>query len=203
VLEHAQPIPLIPVLDDPALAQAKDDEAGDRARLARGRQAQLRNWAKGMDTRAKTDGQDTQLLARDGAACQPVAQPRSAVEVSELDSLLKRRQNPKQMLQQENNRLRELAGRSTVTTHLARVIEALNDALCDVETATEAHLSQHSHLPREVNRWLALPGIGPEIVWPLLVLLLSVRPDLRRSPVLTSGSSILCFWLRRSGECSG
>jgi transposase len=136
---------------------------------------QVRNWAKGTGQRAKNDRQDARLLARYGAACQPVAQPPLAAAVSELDSLLKRRQDLEQMLQQENNRLQELHGRpgiaSAVEANLARVIAALQDALREVEAAITAHLQQHAHLQAEAQRLLALPGIGPKVVLPLVVLL--------------------------------
>ncbi len=136
---------------------------------------QVRDWAKGTGQRAKNDRQDARLLARYGAACQPVAQPPLAAEVSELDSLLKRRQDLAQMLQQEKNRQQELRGRpgtaGAVGANLARVIEALTEALQDVEAAIAAHLQQFAHLQAEAKRLLALPGIGPKVVLPLVVLL--------------------------------
>jgi len=136
---------------------------------------QVRDWAKGMGQRAKTDGQDARVLARYGAACQPSAQAPLAAEVSELDSLLKRRHDLEQMVQQEKNRLQELTGRpgiaAPVLGSLAQVLEALQEALAQVEEAIAAHLRQHAHLQEQMKRLLALPGIGPKIVLPLLVLL--------------------------------
>jgi transposase len=136
---------------------------------------QVRDWAKGMGQRAKTDGQDAKVLARYGAFCRPVAQAPLASEVSELDSLLKRRRDLEQMLQQEQNRLQEMAGRpgiaSAVGSSLQQVVEALQEVLQQVEDAIAAHLQQHTHLHQEAQRLLALPGIGPKIVLPLVVLL--------------------------------
>jgi transposase len=136
---------------------------------------QVRDWAKGMGQRAKTDAQDARLLARYGAFCQPAAQAQLPCEVSELDSLLKRRRDLEQMLQQEKNRLQEMAGRPgiapAVGSSLAQVVEALQEALRQVEEAIASHLQQHAHLQQERQRLLALPGIGPKVVLPLLVLL--------------------------------
>jgi transposase len=136
---------------------------------------QVRDWAKGTGQRAKNDRQDARLLARYGAACQPVAQAPLAAEVSELDSLLKRRQDLEQMLRQEQNRRQELAGRpgiaGAVEANLTRVIEALEEALREVEAAIAAHLQQYAELQADATRLLALPGIGPKVVLPLLVLL--------------------------------
>jgi transposase len=136
---------------------------------------QVRDWGKGMGQRAKTDAQDARLLARYGAACRPVAQAQLASEVSELDSLLKRRQDLEQMLQQEQNRLQEMAGRPgiapAVGSSLQQVVEALQEALRQVEAAIASHMRQHAHLQQAAKRLLALPGIGAKIVLPLLVLL--------------------------------
>lgn len=136
---------------------------------------QVRDWAKGMGQRTKTDGQDARILARYGAACHPSAQAPLASEVSELDSLLKRRHDLEQMVQQEQNRLQEMSGRPgiapPVVSSLAQVIDALQEALRRVEEAIAAHVRHHAHLHQEMTRLLALPGIGPKIVLPLLVLL--------------------------------
>jgi transposase len=136
---------------------------------------QVRDWAKGTGRRTKTDRQDAQLLARYGATCQPEPQAALPSEVSELDSLLKRRRDLEQMLQQETNRLQELRGRpgiaAPVFDNLAQVQEALQEALRQVEEAISAHLQHHVHLHQAQQRLLSVPGIGPKIVLPLLVLL--------------------------------
>jgi transposase len=96
-------------------------------------------------------------------------------EVSELYSLLKRRRDLEQLVQQEQNRLQELRGRpgiaAPVLDSLVQVLDALQEALRQVEEAIAAHLRHHAHLHQEMTRLLALPGIGPKIVLPLVVLL--------------------------------
>lgn len=136
---------------------------------------QVRDWAKGMGQRAKTDAQDARLLARYGAFCQPAPQMQLSSEVSELDSLLKRRQDLEKMLHQEKNRLQEMAEHPgiapAVKSSLQQVVEALQEALRQIEQAIAEHMRQHAHLQQEVKRLLPLPGIGPKVVLPLLVLL--------------------------------
>ena len=145
----------------------------------------VRHWAKGMGQRAKTDRQDALLLVRYGAACQPAAQAPLAQEVSELDSLLKRRQDLEQLLQQEQNRLQEMAGRPgiapAVRESLAQVIAALQEALRQVEEALAQHLQQHAQLQAEAERLVTIPGIGRKVVLPLLV-------TLHRWHTLTAGT---------------
>jgi transposase len=145
---------------------------------------QVRDWAKGTGRRAKTDREDAKLLARYGAACRPAPHPPLAQEVNELDSLLKRRQDLEQMLQQEHNRLEQLSGRpgiaGAVVPSLEEMINSLEEALENVNQAIDNHLDQYERLRHELKRLLALPGIGEKVGLPLLVLL-------HRWQTLTSG----------------
>ena len=141
---------------------------------------QVREWAKGIGKRAKTDKVDAQLLAQFAAQRQPPAQPPLAAEVSELDNLLARRSDLETMLRQEKNRLGELRNRPgvppSVLANLEQMIHALENALQDIEQArpegTRQHLQHHAYLAEHRRRLLTLPGIGPKTVLPLLVLLL-------------------------------
>jgi transposase len=145
---------------------------------------QVRQWAKGSGQRAKTDRQDALLLARFGAAQQPTPHRPLAMEVSELDSLLQRRQDLEQMIQQEKNRMEALQDRPgiapPVLANLERVRQALPEAWQEVEQAIAAHQRQHTHLHDDAQRLLARPGIGPKVVRPLLV-------QLPRWQTLTAG----------------
>ena len=136
---------------------------------------QVRDWAKGESRRAKTDRQDARLLAQFGADKRPQPQQPLAREVSELDTLLKRRQDLEQLLRQEKNRLGELQGRPgvppAVEHSLQEVIVALEKALAELEAAITQHLRQYDHLQQQADRLLSLPGIGQKNVLPLLVLL--------------------------------
>jgi transposase len=136
---------------------------------------QVRDWAKGTGTRAKTDRQDAKVLARYGATRRPASHPPLAQEVNEMDSLLKRRQDLEQMLQQEKNRLQQLSGRpgiaGAVIPSLEEVIKLLEEALETVNQAIKNHLTQHECMRRELKRLLALPGIGDKVGLSLLVLL--------------------------------
>jgi transposase len=140
---------------------------------------QVRQWARGTGQRAKTDRQDALMLARFGAAQRPAPHHPLAAEINELDSLLERRLDLEEMIQQEKNRLDALRERAReapgiappVLENLQRVLDALQDALQEVEQAIAHHLKQHTHLHEDAQRLLAIPGIGPKIVLPLLVLL--------------------------------
>lgn len=69
---------------------------------------QVRDWAKGIGRRSKTDPLDARILAQYGAERRPKAQNPLAEEIKTLDSLLKRQQDLQHMRRQERNRLHSL-----------------------------------------------------------------------------------------------
>lgn len=135
----------------------------------------VRDWAKGLGQRAKTDGQDALLLARFGAERQPPAWAPLPAAVSELESLLERQRDLEQMLRQERNRQQGLVGRPGVAppvgANLETVIAALEGALRELEEAIKEQLKQHPSLAQSARRLRQVPGVGAKSVLPLLVLL--------------------------------
>ena len=137
----------------------------------------VRDWAKGVGYRVETAPSgppvDARILAHYGAERQPPLRPQLAVEVSQLDSLLKRRLDLEQVLHQEQTRLSEMAGRPglapQVEESLRQMIEALTQALAGIEQAIEELTAKHEPLQTQMVRLLALPGVGPKVVLPLLV----------------------------------
>ena len=75
---------------------------------------------------------------------------------------------------------------SPVIANLERVLQVLQEALQEVAPSGPpaiAEHQQHLQLQDDAQRLLALPGIGPKVVLPLLVLL-------RRWPTLTAGEGL-------------
>jgi transposase len=134
---------------------------------------QVRDWAKGVGYRVKTDRVDARILTHYGVERQPPPRPQLAQEVQELDSLLKRRLDLEQMLQAEETRLSELSGRpgisSKVAESLRQIITALREALVEIQSAIDTLCQSHDPFQQNLKRLLALPGIGPKTVLPLLV----------------------------------
>jgi transposase len=144
-----------------------------------------RDFAKGLGQRAKTDAQDALLLARFGAERQPPAWAPLPAAVSELESLLERKRDLEQMLQQERNRHQGLTGRPgvapSVVPNIETVLKALEQALQATEKAIRQQLKQQPKLAEQARRLQQVPGVGPKSVLPLLVVL-------HRWHVLTAGA---------------
>ncbi|NPA90354.1 MAG: IS110 family transposase [Chloroflexi bacterium] len=135
---------------------------------------QVRDWARGMGRRAKTDRTDAQILAAYGAATQPPPWRPLPEEVAQLEALLNRRDDLKEMLRQERNRCHALqvqgGGYAPVTANLEGHIAYLEQALAEVEELIRQHLEQHPHLKQEAAHLQQVPGIGPRNVLFILVL---------------------------------
>ena len=136
---------------------------------------QVRAFARSRGRRAKTDGQDAQLLARFGAETDPPPWQPLPDEVAELESLQRRKDDLDHLLRQERNRRHALAQRpqqhAAVPASLDRMIRALEEELAAVERAIQEHLQRHAALAALVQRLRTVPGVGAKTVVPLLVLL--------------------------------
>ncbi len=136
---------------------------------------QVRAWARGLGRRAKSDTLDAVLLARYGAARQPPTWRPLAAEVSELEGLLRRKDDLEQMIRQERNRRHALAGRPDVAAAvpgtLDRVITALEETLRAVEEGIAEPPRRPPALQEDAKRLRSVPGIGAKNVPCLLVLL--------------------------------
>lgn len=134
---------------------------------------QVRDWAKGVGYRVKTDCVDARILAHYGAERRPPTRPPLAAEVSNLDSLLKRRDDLEQALQKERTRLSESADRPDLSPKVResfqQVIAALEEALQAIEEAIGELCQTHEPFQQNLKRLLALPGVGPKVVLPLMV----------------------------------
>lgn len=144
----------------------------------------VRDWANGIGLRAKTDKQDSLLLAQYGADRQPAPQKPVPQVVQELESLLSRREDLKKLLRAEKNRLDNLSHRpavpGAVQKSVRRVIETLEVELAEIEAAIDELIDNHPDLKEKARKLLTVPGIGPTNVLPVLVLFI-------RWEILTNG----------------
>jgi transposase len=144
----------------------------------------VRDWARGIGRRAKTDPQDALLLARYGYERVPALWRPLPAAVAELEELLRRKDDLEQMLRQERNRQDALAQRpgvpSSVPGSLERIIGALQDELAAIEAAIKQQLRQHADLRASAKLLRTVPGVGAKnVLWLLVVL--------TRFSVLTDG----------------
>ena len=127
---------------------------------------QVRDFAKAVGTRAKTDRLDARVLAHFAAAVQPAVRPVPDAAQRELDALVSRRRQLIEMLTAEKNRLGTSAARvrPSIQAHIAWLEQQLGDVDADLQRTIAA-----SPVWREAEDLLrTVPGVGPVVAATLL-----------------------------------
>lgn len=138
----------------------------------------VRDWAKGQGIRAKTDKQDSLLLAQFVQA-----NPRGchqthplSTELHQLEALLQRRDELAKMRRMETNRLHALELKEAehiIHTHdlLLATITLFDQQLQQIEAHLTQLMTDYPYLQGQYRLLLTVPGIGLKTVWHLLFLL--------------------------------
>ena len=130
---------------------------------------QVRDFAKALGRRAKTDAIDAQVLALFGARVRPVPRPLPDAATQELQAVLGRRHQLLEMLLAERQRQARSHGRvrANLRSHIRWLERSLADTDDDLRQLIEA-----SPLWRSQDDLLqSVPGVGPTLAATLLGLL--------------------------------
>lgn len=135
---------------------------------------QVRQWAKGTGGRAKTDKIDARMLARYGV-CQSLPEWKPLPEhVARLEQLLKRQEELKELMRQEQNRLHALNAKGTtsgpVVASVNRVIASLQKELDLVSNEIAQLFKDNQELKEQLKNLKTTPGVGERNALFLLVL---------------------------------
>lgn len=160
---------------------------------------QIRDFAKAMGLRAKTDKLDARVIALFGERMRPVARALKDEQQQALDELLARRRQLVEMLAGEKNRLaqaRTAPVRASVASHIAWLEQQVEER--DRELG---ELIKASPLWREREDLLrTTPGIGPVTARTLVAELPELGTLKRRQIAALVG--VACF-TQRSGKWVG
>jgi len=149
-------------------------EAGIRVSIVN--PALMRDYARSLGVRTKTDKQDSLIIARYGAT-QPLRlwQPEPP-EVRRLKALIARYEAVKQDIQRELNRLEKAQITHTsadVITSIETVHQQLDEEKARLEGLIDAHIDQHPGLKQDRALLESIPGVGPVISQQMVALLRS------------------------------
>jgi len=136
--------------------------------------AQVKDFARGLAVRTKTDGVDSVVLARYGALLKPQPWQAPPLEVRELKAFLARLEALEADLRRELNR-REKATVSGVPklvqesldTHLA----LLEKEIARLQAAIDDHIDRHPNLKADRERLLSIPAVGEKTANRMLAVL--------------------------------
>lgn len=135
-----------------------------------------RDWARSLGQRAKTDELDALALARLTTERQLRLWTPPHDAVAELDSLLSRLTDLKQLIQQERNRLHSFSQRPTTAPRTLQSVQAVlavaEAEQADIEHAINDVLKRHPPMREHAQRLDDIPGVGKKTIPPLLLALL-------------------------------
>lgn len=165
--------------------------------------AQVRDFARGLAVRTKTDGVDSVVLARYGALVKPEPWIPPPPEVRELKALLARLEALETDVRRELNR-QEKATVSGVPKLVQQSLDAhlavLKKEIVRLQTAIDDHIDRYPGLKADRERLLSIPAVGEKTANRMLAILRSrtfksaeqVAAFLGLVPVeYQSGSSVL------------
>lgn len=138
--------------------------------------AQVRDFARGLAVRTKTDGVDSVVLARYGALVKPEPWMPPPPEVRELKALLARLEALETDVRRELNR-QEKATVSGVPKLVQQSLDAhlavLKKEIVRLQTAIDDHIDRHPGLKADRERLLSIPAVGEKTANRMLAILRS------------------------------
>lgn len=127
--------------------------------------AQMRDFARGLAIRTKTDGVDSLVLARYGALLQPAAWTPPSQQARALQALLSRREAIAQDLRRELNRQEKADATDTpvlIQQSLRDSITFLQTQLAKLQQDIDDHIDRHPELKADLDLLTSIPAIGPQ-----------------------------------------
>ena len=125
--------------------------------------AQVRDFAKGLAVRTKTDATDSVALARYGALTQPQVWEAPSLEIRELKALITRLEALETDARRElNRREKALVARAPalVQESLDNHLAALGQEIARLQQAIDDHINRHPGLKADRQRLLSIPAVG-------------------------------------------
>lgn len=117
-------------------------------------------YARTQLVRSKTDRLDAELIARFTATQQPPAWTPPALEIRQLQALVRRLDALQGMRTQEANRLAAGVALDAVRTSIEAVLASLEAQIAHVQQLIRDHLDRHPGLRAQRDLLTTIPGIG-------------------------------------------
>lgn len=135
--------------------------------------AQVRDYARSLGNRGKTDKKDSKVLAQYGLERRISPWQPEPAEIRELRQMVVRLETLQKDIQRERNRREKAAfsREARVVASIDQVLVALQQEARRLEQQIDNHFDRHNHLKRDKALLESIPGIGPVVSRHLLVML--------------------------------
>ena len=135
----------------------------------------VKQWAGSMGIRAKTDRHDARTLAHFAFSRKLHQWKPPPPEVEQLDHLLSRLDDMKDILRREKNRAHAYQYRTNThraaTKNMKQTIAFLERHIIQINKAIREHLKAHPHLQQQRKLLLTISGVGEKNVLYILVIM--------------------------------
>lgn len=159
--------------------------------------AAIKAFAGAQLSRTKTDRVDAELIARFCLTQKPQLWVPAALEIRELQALVRRLDSLIEMHTMEANRLSSGVSTSEVRDSIESLISHLEEQIKRTEKLIRKHINNHPHLRADRELLLSIPGLGEATVARLMSEINFQRYDSARQVAAFAG---LAPRLRESGK---
>jgi transposase len=160
---------------------------------------QVRDFAKGMGQRAKTDPIDAQVLAQFAQIVKPVAKTHATPQTAELTELVRRRRQLNDLRTQESNRL-QMIHHVKVKKSIQKMIKTLNFQIDEIDQLIREYIDADDNFKNKDRILQSAPGVGPQTSAMLITNLPELGTLNRQEIAALAG---VAPWDRSSGKYDG
>ncbi len=160
---------------------------------------QVRDFAKGMGQKAKTDPIDAQVLAQFAQIVKPAPKPHSKPQIEELSELVRRRRQLNGLRTQESNRLATVR-HPKVKKSIQKMIKTLDCQTDEIDQLIRSYIDTDVDFKNKDHLLQSVPGVGPQTSAMLIANLPELGTLNRQEIAALAG---LAPWDRSSGKSNG
>lgn len=160
---------------------------------------QVRDFAKGMGQRAKTDPIDAKVLAQFAQIVKPAAKTHATQQTAELTELVRRRRQLNDLRTTESNRL-QMIHHPKVKKSIKKMIKMLDFQINEIDQLIREYIENNDDFKNKDRILQSVPGVGPQTS----AMLIANLPELgilnRQEIAALAG---VAPWDRSSGKYDG
>ena len=160
---------------------------------------QVRDFAKGIGRRAKTDPIDADVLAQFAQIVKPAAKTHATPQTAELTELVRRRRQLNDLRVQESNRM-QMIHHPKVKKSIRKMIRTLDFQINEIDTLIREYIKSDDDFAGKDRIIQSSPGVGPNTSAMLIAALPELGSINRQEIAALVG---VAPWNRSSGKHDG
>lgn len=160
---------------------------------------QVRDFAKGMGQKAKTDPIDARVLAQFAQIVKPAPKTHATPQTAELSELVRRRRQLNDLRTQESNRF-QMIHHPKVKKSIQKMLKTLDFQIDEIDTLIREYIDTDDDFKHKDRIIQSTPGVGPQTSAMLIANLPELGKLNRQEIAALVG---VAPWVRSSGKYEG